>query len=83
MQAIALPVSLKAGSSCIFDGAGNLLIYDAKGSLRKKLEVDWNQLSLDKGSHKLRVSCKFSNEADLVLQGMVKLKDRIEIITSQ
>ncbi len=62
---------------------GKLLIYDAKGSLRKKLEVDWNQLSMDKGKHTLRVSCSFSNDADLVLQGMVKLKDKTEVITSQ
>lgn len=82
-RSIAFPVSLKAGSSCIFDGVGKLLIYDAKGSLRKKLEVDWNQLSLDKGKHLLRVSCSFSTDADLVLQGMVKLKDKIEVITSQ
>ena len=80
---MAFPVSLKASYSCISDGVGNLLIYDAKGSLKKKLEVDWEALRLAKGSHTLRVSCSFSGADDLVLQGMVKLKDRTEIITAQ
>ena len=80
---MALPLSLKAGYSCISDGVGNLLIYDAKGSLKKKVKVDWEALKLAKGSHTLRVSCSFSGADDLVLQGMVKLKDRIEIITAQ
>jgi hypothetical protein len=62
---------------------GNLLIYDAKGSLRKKLEVDWNQLSLDKGKHTLRVSCDFNTDSDLVLKGMIKLKDKTEVIIPQ
>jgi len=82
-RSMAFPISLKAGYSCIFDGVGNLLLYDDRGSLRKKLEVDWKQLSLDKGFHILRVSCNFSNDAELVLQGIVKLKDRVEVITSQ
>ena len=80
---MALPLSLKAGYSCISDGVGNLLIYDAKGSLKKKVKVDWEALSLAKGSHTLRVSCTFSGGDDLVLQGMVKLKDRVDNITAQ
>lgn len=80
---MALPLSLKAGYSCLSDGAGNLLIYDAKGSLKKKVEVDWEALKLAKGSHTLRVSCSFNGGDDLVLQGMVKLKDRVDNITAQ
>jgi hypothetical protein len=82
-QSIAIPVSLKAGFSCIFDGTGNVLLYDDRGSLKKKYEVDWEQPKLDKGSHTLRVSCAFSSDAGLVLQGTVKLKDRIELISVQ
>jgi len=81
-QSIPIPVSLKAGYSCIFDGVGNLLIFDARGSLKKKQEVDWNQLRMVKGKHSLRVSCSFSSDAELLLQGMVKLKDRVEVIRS-
>ena len=80
---MALPVSLKAGYSCIFDGSGNLLLYDNKGSLKKKYEVEWGQAKLDTGSHTLRVSCDYSSDADLELQGMVKLKERVEVISSR
>ena len=74
--------TLKAGYSCIYDGRGNLLLYDAKGSLKKKEEVDWKGTSLDKGSHTLRVSCTFSSDRDLELQGVVKLKDKAETIST-
>ena len=82
-QSMAFPVSLKAGFSCIFDGAGNLLLYDTRGSLKKKFEVEWGQVKLAKGKHTLRVSCSFSNDADLLLQGMIKLKDKVELIGAQ
>jgi len=82
-QSMEIPVSLKAGYSCIFDGLGNLLLYDEKGSLKKKLDVEWKELKLDKEAHTLRVSCNFSIDADLVLRGTVKLKDRIEVLSSQ
>jgi len=82
-QSMAIPVSLKAGYSCISDGAGNVLLYDDRGSLKKKYEVDWKQGKLNQGSHTLRVSCTFSSDADLVLQGTVKLKDRVEVLNPQ
>jgi len=82
-KSMPIPVSLKAVYSCISDGAGNVLLYDNKGSLKKKYEVDWGQAKLDTGSHTLRVSCNFSSDADLELQGTVKLKDRVEMISAQ
>ena len=78
-----IPFTLKAGYSCIFDGRGMLLLYDEKGSLKKKAEVGWNGTRLDKGSHALRVSCTFSSDSDLELQGVVKLKDKVEAIKTQ
>ena len=82
-QSMPIPISLKAGYSCISDGAGNVLLYDNKGSLKKKYEVEWGQAKLDAGSHTLRLSCSFSSDADLELRGTVKLKDRIDVISSQ
>ena len=82
-QSIDIPVSLKAGYSCIFDGKGTLFFYDDRGSLKKKFEVEWKQLLPDKGKHTLSVSCSFSPDSDLVLQGIVKLKDRVEVLTAQ
>jgi len=80
---LEIPFVLKAGYSCIYDGKGNLLLYDERGSLKKKEEVEWKQLRLDKRSHTLRVSCTFSSASDLELQGVVKLKDRQELISAQ
>ena len=82
-NSLNLPVSLKAGYSCILDGRDNLLLYDARGSLRKKLEMEWKEPELDKGSHTLRVHCTFSGGSDLELKGVVKLKDKVELIPSQ
>jgi hypothetical protein len=82
-QSISIPVALKAGYSCIFDGAGNVLLYDDRGSLKKKYEVERGEKKLDKGRHTLRVSCDFSSDAGLVLQGMVKLKDKTEVLSPQ
>jgi hypothetical protein len=82
-QSMVFPLTLKAGYSCIFDGAGNLLLYDDRGSLKKKYDVEWEQVRLDNGTHTLRVSCMFSSDANLELQGMVKLKDRIEVLRPQ
>ncbi len=49
-QSLELPLSLKAGYSCIFDARGNLLLYDPRGSLKKSQEVEWDQFMLQKGT---------------------------------
>ncbi len=82
-QSMEIPVSLKAGYSCIFDGAGNLLLYDNRGSLKKKYKVEWSHVTLEPGSHTLQVSCSFSSDSDLELRGVVKLKDRVDVIRLQ
>jgi len=82
-RSIEIPFVLKAGYSCIFDGMGNLLLYDARGSLKKKVEIDLGQIPLSKGSHTLRVSCTFSSDSDLELQGLVKLLGKTETIKTQ
>ena len=80
---MVLPLTLKAGYSCIFDGAGTILLYDDRGSLKKKYEAEWGLVKLDKGSHTLRVSCKFRGDAELVLKGRVKLKYKVEVLSAQ
>ena len=81
-HSLEIPFTMTAGYSCIYDGRGNLLLYDERGSLKKKEEVDWKGTSLDKRSHTLRISCTFSSDSDLELQGVVKLKDRLEAIST-
>ncbi|MEA3460817.1 MAG: hypothetical protein U9R49_02985, partial [Bacteroidota bacterium] len=82
-RSMEIPYTLKAGYSCIYDGKGNLLLYDEKGSLKKKEKADWEQMRPDKGAHVLRVSCSFNGDNDLELQGVIKLQDKLEIISAQ
>jgi len=79
-RTISLPLVLKAGYSCIFDGTGNVLLYDERGSQKKQYPLDWELAALNPGSHTLRISCTFSSDADLELQGIVKLKDKVELL---
>jgi hypothetical protein len=62
------------------EGKRTLLSYDAKGSLKKRTEMDWGQIELSKGSHTLQVSCGFDSKGDLQLEGVVKLKDKVDVI---
>jgi len=81
-SSIVLPLSLKAGYSCILDGQGHLLLYDDRGSLKKKMQVDWKNHQPRKGPHTLRVNCSFGGDRELQLQGVVKLKDKVEVIST-
>ncbi len=82
-RSMVIPVSLEAGYSCIFDGKGKLRLYDARGSLKKNLELDWKQVRIDKGPHTLQVSCSFSSDSDLDLRGTLKLKGKVESLHLQ
>jgi hypothetical protein len=82
-RSISLPVSLKAGFSCTYRSEGKVLLYDERGSLKKSYEVDPGPEELDHGNHTLRVSCNFNGDTDLKLQGLLKLKDKVEILQSQ
>ncbi len=81
-SSMVLPLSLKAGYSCILEGQGHLLLYDDRGSLIKKVEVDWKDHKLQKGPHTLRVNCSFGGNRELQLRGVVKLKDKVEVISA-
>lgn len=82
-RSIKIPFVLEAGYSCIFDGSGKLLLYDERGSLKKNVELDLEKTSLPKGSHTLQLSCSFSSDSDLELQGLVKLLGKTETIKTQ
>jgi hypothetical protein len=82
-HSMKLPVSLEAGQSCIYDGSRSVLLYNDRGSLIKKVDVGWGPGDLYTGAHILRVSCSFESGRDMMLRGMVKLKDRVEIISAQ
>jgi len=76
---IELPVTLKAGYSCIYNGSDQLLVYDDKGRLKTKKAIDFRGIELSTGEHVIRISCDYSN-TELEIKGMVKLKDKVDRI---
>jgi len=50
-QTIEIPVNLKAGTSCIYNGSDQLLIYDDKGRMKEKLPIEFGEITMDKGDH--------------------------------
>jgi len=77
---ITIPVNLKAGYSIIYDGSDKLLYYDNKGRLKNIRQIDFDNINITKGNHSIRVTCEYSN-TELELKGVVKLKDKVDIIT--
>ena len=70
----------KAGAAIAAVSAGAYLLYDDKGALKKKFETDWGSFQLGTGMHTIRVSCSFNPGSDLILHGVLKLKDKIGIL---
>ena len=81
-QIMEIPATLNPGYSCIYDGSGKLWVYDEKGSLKQKKDIDFGGINIDQGIHSLRVTCSFTSDIDLRLKGMVRLKDRVDIISN-
>jgi hypothetical protein len=78
-QTIILPITLKAGYSCIYNGGEVVLIYDEKGRMKGAKKVAFSTINLDKGAHNFRVSCEYS-EDNIELKGVVRLKNKMDII---
>lgn len=79
-QTIELPVTLKAGYSCIYNGSDTFLVYDDKGRMKAQEKIDFAHLKLDKGSHTFRVSCDYSKKKGIELKGAIRLKDKVDVI---
>ncbi len=79
-QTIEIPVQLSAGTSIIYNGSDQLLIYDEKGSMKDKLPVEFGGITIGNGSHTMNVSCEFRSDCDCTLKGMIKLKGKVDVI---
>ena len=79
-QTIELPVTMKAGYSSIYNGSDTFLVYDEKGRLKAQEKIDFAHLKLDKGMHTFRVSCDYSEEDGIELKGVIRLKDKVDVI---
>lgn len=79
-ETITLNVELKPNYAITYRGDDKILIYDEKGRLKKTEKLNIDKLDLQKGSNNLRISAEFSDNADIKLEGYVRLKDQVERI---
>ena len=75
-----IDVELKSNYAITYRGDNQVIIYDEKGRLKTKVELNVDEIKLEKGSNNLRISADFSDDADLKLAGYVRLKDKLEVI---
>lgn len=77
---IEMPGTYPAGSSIVCDGS-SIKVYNAKGRFQQEI-VSAKPLPLvSKGSHKLKVDCKFANAETLKLRVVVKTIGKPEMIS--
>jgi len=77
---ITIEQELKSNWSVIYRGDNKLLVYDNRGRLKKSIELDVDNLTLGEGLNTLRISASFSDDADIILEGYVRVKDKVETI---
>ena len=58
-------------------------VYDEKGRLKTKIDLDVEGIELEQGDNNLRVSAGFSSDADIKLEGYVRLKNKVDEIKSK
>ena len=56
------------------------MVYDEKGRMKNIVELDLEGIEMMRGSNNLRISADFSDNADLKLEGYVRIKDRVDLI---
>lgn len=79
-ETISVEVALQPNYAITYRGDNKMLIYDEKGRLKSIEELDISTIALSEGAHNLRISADFSEEADLKLEGYVRIKDKVESI---
>ena len=82
-ETITIDTELKPNYAVTYRGDDHVLIYDEKGRLKTKIDLDVKGLELEDGDNNLRVSADFSSDADIKLEGYVRLKDKVEEIKSK
>jgi hypothetical protein len=80
IETITIDKKLKPNWQVTYRGGNELLVYDDKGRFKTKIELDVDNLKLSEGSNTLRISAEFSDDADVVLNGYVRVKGKTETI---
>ena len=79
-ETISIDVELKPNYSITYRGDNKIMVYDEKGRMKNRIELDLEGIEMVRGSNNLRISADFSDNADLKLEGYVRIKDRVDVI---
>jgi len=79
-ETVSLDVELMPNYSITYRGDNKIMVYDEKGRMKNIVELDIEEIEMAQGSNNLRISAEFSDNADIKLEGYVRIKDRIELI---
>jgi hypothetical protein len=79
-ETISVDLELNPNYSIIYRGEDKILVYDEKGRMKKMVKLDIEGIEMTRGSNNLRISAEFSDNADMKLEGYVRLKDKVDTI---
>ncbi|MBN1388586.1 MAG: hypothetical protein JW965_09085 [Bacteroidales bacterium] len=71
-----IPAELKPNWSITYRGDDKILVYDEAGRLKTNLDFEEESIVLGEGANNIRVSADFSRDADIKLQGYIRLKGK-------
>lgn len=80
LELFTIETELKPNYAITYRGDNRILIYDQKGRLKKAEEIDLEGVKLPEGANMLRFSADFSEDAELKLEGYIRLKDNIQMV---
>lgn len=79
-ETVTLDVELKPNYAVTYRGDDKILVYDEKGRLKTKIDLDIDEIVLEDGDNNLRISAEFSDDADLKLEGYARLREKAEMV---
>ncbi len=77
---IEIEKELKPNWAITYRGGSNIFVYDDKGRFKTKIKIDTGNLKLSEGGNTLRISAQFSDDADVKLNGYVRVKGKTDVI---
>ncbi|MEQ9289385.1 MAG: hypothetical protein RIG77_20825 [Cyclobacteriaceae bacterium] len=77
---IDLPVRIQPGQYLKYDGGNKVVLYDNSWNAISSVKVDPAKFALGKGSHKLKVDCKFSGSEQASLKLELKTAGQPEAV---
>jgi hypothetical protein len=82
-ETVTIDVELKPNYAVTYRGDDNILVYDEKGRLKTKIDLDIDEILLEDGENNLRIGAEFSDDADLKLEGYVRLREKAEMVRAK